>query len=93
MAATTVSRTEAARVFQQAIDTTIREHGEVGMQVAVYHNGQPVVDVWGGIADETTGRVLVQIANRRRTHVCAEEPLSQQALPPTPVACGFEESR
>lgn len=45
-------------MFQQAIDKTIRENGEVGMQVAVYHNGQPVVDVWGGIADETTGRAV-----------------------------------
>lgn len=56
MAATAVSRPEATRVFQQAIDTTIRENGEVGMQVAVYHDGQLVVDVWGGIADETTSR-------------------------------------
>jgi CubicO group peptidase (beta-lactamase class C family) len=56
MAATTVNTAEAARVFQQAIDKTIRENGEVGMQVTVYHDGQPVVDAWGGIADETTGR-------------------------------------
>jgi len=58
MAATTVNKTEAARVFQQAIDTTMREHGEVGMQVTVYHEGQPVVDVWGGLADERTGRAV-----------------------------------
>jgi CubicO group peptidase (beta-lactamase class C family) len=58
MAATTVNTAEAARVFQQAIDTTIRKNGEVGMQVAVYHYGQLAVDVWGGIADETTGRTV-----------------------------------
>ena len=56
MAATTVNRAEAAKVFQHAIDKTIRENGEVCMQVAVYHHGQLVVDVWGGLADETTGR-------------------------------------
>ena len=56
MTATTVNKAEAARVFQQAIDKTIRENGEVGMQVTVYHAGQPVVDAWGGIANETTGR-------------------------------------
>ena len=56
MAATTVNRAEAAKVFQHAIDKTIRENGEVGMQVAVYHHGQLVVDVWGGLAVETTGR-------------------------------------
>src|SRR5262245_39847560 len=58
MAATTVNTTEAARVFEQAIDTTIRENGEVGMQVAVYHHGQLVVDAWGGLADETTGQAV-----------------------------------
>src|SRR5262249_47808719 len=56
MAATTVNRAEAAKVFQHAIDKTIRENGEVGIQVTVYHHGQLVVDVWGGLADETTGR-------------------------------------
>ena len=56
MAATAESRPDAASVFQQAIEKTIRENDEVGMQVAVYQDGKPVVDVWGGIADETTGR-------------------------------------
>ena len=34
------------------------ENGELGMQVAVYLDGEQVVDVWGGIADETTGRAV-----------------------------------
>ncbi len=56
MAAVVPVRPEANIVFQQAIETAIREHGEVGLQVAVSHHGELVVDAWGGIADETTGR-------------------------------------
>jgi len=66
MAATTVSRTEAARVFQQAIDKTIRENGEVGTQVAVYHNGQPVVDVWGAL--QTRRRAERRMGRRSFPH-------------------------
>ena len=56
MAAVAPRRPETNRLFQQAIETAIREHGEVGLQVAVYHENELVVDAWGGIADETTGR-------------------------------------
>lgn len=43
-------------VFVNAIETAIRDCGEVGLQVAVYHHDKLVVDAWGGIADETSGR-------------------------------------
>jgi CubicO group peptidase (beta-lactamase class C family) len=56
MAAVALSRLETNRLFQKATDTAIRDHGEVGLQVAVYHENDLVVDAWGGIADETTGR-------------------------------------
>jgi CubicO group peptidase (beta-lactamase class C family) len=56
MAAIAPVTPEANILFQQAIETAIREQGEVGLQVAVYHQGELVVDAWGGIADETTGR-------------------------------------
>ena len=56
MAAVAPRRPEANSLFQKAIDTAIREQGEVGLQVAVYHENELVVDAWGGIADETTGR-------------------------------------
>src|SRR6516164_9847573 len=41
---------------QVAVDAAIREGGEIGLQVAAYLKGELVVDVWGGLADETTGR-------------------------------------
>jgi CubicO group peptidase (beta-lactamase class C family) len=56
MAAVALRRPETNRLFQQAIETAIREQSEVGLQVAVYHRDELVVDAWGGIADETTGR-------------------------------------
>ena len=56
MAATAENKPQANSIFQQAIETTIRENGELGIQVTVYLDGEQVVDVWSGIADETTGR-------------------------------------
>ena len=44
------------RIVQQAVDVAISERGEIGMQVAAYLDGKQVVDVWGGLADETVGR-------------------------------------
>ena len=43
-------------IVQQAMDTAIGERGEVGLQVAAYMDGKPVVDVWGGLADETSDK-------------------------------------
>jgi len=47
---------QANIVFQDAVDRAIRDRGEVGLQVAAYLDGRLVVDVWGGVADLTTGR-------------------------------------
>jgi CubicO group peptidase (beta-lactamase class C family) len=52
--------------------------GEVGAAVCVYLDGQPVVDLWGGTADATTGEpwaadsvVLVYSSTKGVTSVCA----------------------
>jgi CubicO group peptidase (beta-lactamase class C family) len=47
---------DANRIVQKAVDATIAEGGEIGLQVAAYLNGELAVDVWGGLADETTAR-------------------------------------
>jgi CubicO group peptidase (beta-lactamase class C family) len=39
-----------------AFAANFAERGEVGAAVCVYVDGRPVVDLWGGIADATTGR-------------------------------------
>jgi len=44
------------QIVQAAVDSAIREGGEIGVQVAAYLKGELVVDVWAGVADETTGR-------------------------------------
>ncbi len=51
-----VATVNTNRVVQEAVDAAIREGGEIGLQVAAYVDGKLVVDVWGGLADETTGR-------------------------------------
>lgn len=52
--------------------------GEIGAAVAVVVDGRPVVDLWGGLADATTGRpweeatpALVYSATKGPTTVCA----------------------
>jgi CubicO group peptidase (beta-lactamase class C family) len=49
-------RTAVNAIVQKAVDAAIAESGEIGLQVAAYLDGELVVDVWGGLADETTGR-------------------------------------
>ena len=41
---------------QQAIDRLVESGAERGLQVAVYRNGEPVVDTVAGVADSATGR-------------------------------------
>jgi CubicO group peptidase (beta-lactamase class C family) len=46
------------KIVQAALDAAIHDGGEIGVQVAAYLNGELVVNVWGGLADETTGRAV-----------------------------------
>src|SRR6516165_2531868 len=43
------------QAVQVAVDQAISTGGEIGVQVAAYLKGELVVDVWGGLADETSG--------------------------------------
>ncbi|MGH3719071.1 MAG: hypothetical protein ACRDRI_09580 [Pseudonocardiaceae bacterium] len=52
---TTDPRFQAVR---DAFTANFRDHGEVGAALCVYHRGRRVVDLWGGIADLTTGTVF-----------------------------------
>jgi|HubBroStandDraft_2_1064218.scaffolds.fasta_scaffold866916_2 hypothetical protein len=56
MSAVARTKVNLNEVFAQALDTSIRKHGEVGLHVVIYQDGEPMVDVWGGIADPRTGR-------------------------------------
>lgn len=55
-------------------------HGEIGAACAVYHRGQPVVDIWGGMAHPATERqwqqdtsVLVFSAAKGPTVTCIHQ--------------------
>ncbi len=39
-----------------AFEANFTEHGDVGAAFALYVDGEPRVDIWGGTADVTTGR-------------------------------------
>ena len=66
--------------FEAVRDAFVRnftEHGELGAAVAVHVNGKKVVDLWGGVADPTTGRAyddrtlqLVFSTTKGATAVC-----------------------
>jgi len=46
----------AEDVVKRAIDDAVARGVETGVQVAAYLKGKLVVDTWGGVADEATGR-------------------------------------
>jgi CubicO group peptidase (beta-lactamase class C family) len=72
-------------VFTQNFD----DRGEVGAAVCVYLDGQPVVDLWGGLADPTIGArwqedslVLVYSATKGVTAICANLLIQRGQLDP-----------
>lgn len=63
---------------RDVFDRNLAEGREVGAAFAAYHRGRAVVDLWGGIADVTTGApwledtiVLVFSTTKGATAVCA----------------------
>jgi len=41
---------------RELLERQFADNQHIGAGVCVYHRGHPVVDVWGGLADEDTGR-------------------------------------
>lgn len=63
--------------------------GEVGAALCVYVDGRAVVDLWGGVADATTGRpwmsdsvVLVYSSTKGVTSICANLLIDRGAIDP-----------
>ncbi|MGI5240432.1 serine hydrolase domain-containing protein [Dactylosporangium sp. CA-139066] len=46
------------RQVQSVVDELVETGAERGLQVAVYHRGEPVVDAVAGVADPVTGRAV-----------------------------------
>jgi len=53
---TTEKLSRANAIVRNAIDDAVARGVETGVQVAAYLNGELVVDTWGGLADDRTGR-------------------------------------
>lgn len=71
---------------KEAFRRNFTDHGEVGAACCVYRDGRPVVDLWGGIADQETGRewhddtvVLVFSAAKGPTATCIHQ-LAERGL-------------
>lgn len=45
---------------ERAFEANFQRHGEVGAGLVVRRHGEVVVDLWGGVADPTTGRSWAQ---------------------------------
>ena len=63
---------------RDAFAANFERHGEVGAAFSLYHRGVKVVDLWGGVADEQSGRpwaedsiVLVFSSTKGATAICA----------------------
>ena len=63
---------------RDAFAANFEQHGDVGAAFSLYHRGEKVVDLWGGVADVETGRpwaedsvVLVFSSTKGATAVCA----------------------
>lgn len=41
---------------REAFAANFEQHGDVGAAFALYRHGEKVVDIWGGVADQETGR-------------------------------------
>ncbi|HXQ62206.1 MAG TPA: serine hydrolase domain-containing protein [Acidimicrobiales bacterium] len=74
------------QAVRDAFEANFESGSEVGAAFAAYHQGEKVVDLWGGIADQTTGRpweedslVLVYSTTKGVTAMCANR-LAQQGL-------------
>src|SRR5688572_27974370 len=76
--------------FEGVRDAFVRnfdEHGEVGAAFALYVDGACVVDLWGGVADQSTGRAyeedtlqLVFSTTKGLTAMCAARLMEQGLL-------------
>ena len=84
---------------RDAFDTNFADGAEVGAAFSAYHRGQKVVDVWGGIADQASGRaweedtiIPVFSTTKGMTAICANQ-LAQQGRLDTdaPVATYWPE--
>ncbi len=81
------SCTARFRAVQEEFERNFAERGEVGASVCVTVEGEPVVDLWGGVAERHSGRpwerdtlVLVWSCTKGATALCAHLLLARGQL-------------
>jgi len=81
---------------RDAFRENFAKHGEVGAACCVYLRGRPVVDIWGGVADPSTGRAwseettqLVFSATKGATAICAHRLLERGELELDAPVCRY----
>ena len=47
------------QLIREEFERNFRERGEVGASVCVIVEGETVVDLWGGIADRSSGSISI----------------------------------
>jgi CubicO group peptidase (beta-lactamase class C family) len=72
---------------REAFTKNIESGADLGAAFTAYHHGQPIVDLWGGVADEATGRawdehtmVIVYSTTKGATAICAHQLAQEGAL-------------
>lgn len=75
---------------REAFDQNFVDGLEVGAAFAAYHRGEPVADLWGGVADVHTGRpweedsmVVVFSTTKGATAICANRLIQEGRLSPS----------
>jgi len=53
-----MTATKSNDIVRKAVEASIRDHGEIGVQVCAYKDGRKIADVAMGVADVETGRMV-----------------------------------
>ena len=85
--------------FERVADTfseNFEKRGELGAAVSVYHHGQKVVDLWGGIRNKDSGEAwdettLMRTASSTKgiTAICANLLIQQGLLDPDATVASY----
>ncbi len=72
---------------RDAFEANFNDHGEVGAAFSAYHRGKPVVDLWGGVADQASGKpwnedtmILVFSTTKGATAMCVNQLVQSGAI-------------
>src|SRR5690348_2386824 len=65
---------------REAFGRNFEHDGDVGAAVCVYRHGRKVADLWGGVADNGTGREWTRDTDRKSTRLNSSHPSISYAV-------------